>query len=429
MSKSPATTLGTATTSPKSVAHSPPGGKGKSFHSLFQASLVSGGSHRDKKGTNKSDLVSVSNPAADPGRNQLPAPMVGKAPSRSANGAKEVGGVAGAKNAGATAGRGAVPSESTPPTLVPRSSGESAGITKGVATAVAEATRASGLGAGTNLGVGAEKAAAKSRLSEPGRPAAASNAGHGNVLPGNAAPNKASSGNTLRRPPPAETENGSATAAGGPSRTAAFPPVGLPPGVRLARGVPTKRSGSSPAVELGSGPGMGRTHRSSPTGGGTIAGWTAAVRPSGNFPGVVLSAGGRVEPSPLQTIVARAKLLAGPGGRDQFQIRLHPPQLGRVAIDLAWQQGGVSVTIVVSKEEVRSAIQADLQGLKSSLAAAGVPLTGVTVNLSGEGKGRRPNGEPGGRSHPGAVAALKTQQAVQPFRPFPLAGASVDFSI
>jgi flagellar hook-length control protein FliK len=76
-------------------------------------------------------------------------------------------------------------------------------------------------------------------------------------------------------------------------------------------------------------------------------------------------------------------------GRTEVRVRLHPPELGTVRVELASDRSNVvEARIVAERDEVRSLIERNLPQLRESLSASGVQVG--TFDVSAEDPGRTP---------------------------------------
>jgi flagellar hook-length control protein FliK len=102
---------------------------------------------------------------------------------------------------------------------------------------------------------------------------------------------------------------------------------------------------------------------------------------------------------------SRAQLVQR-GGSTQFYVRLDPPDLGTVHVHLQASEGNVSARLVVSSEQARSALEAQLPDLRSRLGSAGVQLGGLDVShqQAGGHGAHSPSGEGVSAATPAAVS-------------------------
>ena len=68
-------------------------------------------------------------------------------------------------------------------------------------------------------------------------------------------------------------------------------------------------------------------------------------------------------------------------GQSTLTVELNPARLGRVAVHLAFQNGGVDVRMVMSREETFQAFTQDRSGLEQQLAQAGIDLGSGGLDL------------------------------------------------
>ena len=77
--------------------------------------------------------------------------------------------------------------------------------------------------------------------------------------------------------------------------------------------------------------------------------------------------------------IAQAVTQAQYGERSTVRLRLYPPELGTVRVEVSSVRGSVTVRIETSTPEAQSALSANLQGLRAQLADSGVDARGVEV--------------------------------------------------
>jgi hypothetical protein len=102
-------------------------------------------------------------------------------------------------------------------------------------------------------------------------------------------------------------------------------------------------------------------------------------------------------------------------GAKTITIDLHPAELGRVEVRLAFQSDGLSVRMTVERQETFDAFSRDRGGLEQQLAQAGVELGGGGLDLRLGQQSDQPGYEPGGggsRSFSAVPAASVVPAAV-----------------
>ena len=82
-------------------------------------------------------------------------------------------------------------------------------------------------------------------------------------------------------------------------------------------------------------------------------------------------------------------------GEDTLTIDLHPAELGRVAVHLAFHNGGVDVQMIISRPETFSEFTRDRQSLEQQFSQAGLDLGDGSLNLA-FGRGAEPDTQPSG---------------------------------
>ena len=110
---------------------------------------------------------------------------------------------------------------------------------------------------------------------------------------------------------------------------------------------------------------------------------------------VTLHVGPQSESAPAQAnlgtlavnIAAKSK-----GGEKHFDIRLDPPELGRVEVKLSIDDAGkAQANLAVEKAHTLDLLQRDRSTLERALRDAGLDLTGGSLNFSLKGQEREPN--------------------------------------
>jgi flagellar hook-length control protein FliK len=93
---------------------------------------------------------------------------------------------------------------------------------------------------------------------------------------------------------------------------------------------------------------------------------------------------------PAQQIVAQLTVAIQRAPGDRVEIRLDPPELGRVQIELSTRDGVLHATVIAERPEVHDLMRRHAEMLRQELAAAG--HAGVRLefaNGSGQGEGGR----------------------------------------
>lgn len=121
--------------------------------------------------------------------------------------------------------------------------------------------------------------------------------------------------------------------------------------------------------------------------------------------------------------IANAVSHASDSGRTTVRLRLYPPALGTVRIEVSSVRGAVTVRIETSTSAAHQALNANLGALRESLSSAGVDMRGVEVNYRnpsahlGLGQQRRDSGEyepQGRRSWSQSSPSQEAEDAWQP---------------
>jgi hypothetical protein len=215
------------------------------------------------------------------------------------------------------------------------------------------------------------------------------------------------------RVPPADravAEPSRPAQAGGPSATAlpvaaAAPPVPPPPktdpddGARepsdpAGRGVTADRvAPAPPASTTAAAPAAGAATpaqalvevAASPT----LEGWRLEAEPGVRTTAAEAAAASRTMP-PAQQIVAQLTVAIQRTPGERVEIRLDPPELGRVQIELSSRDGVLHATVTAERPEVHDLMRRHAEMLRQELAAAG--HAGVRLEFatgSGQGEGGR----------------------------------------
>jgi flagellar hook-length control protein FliK len=97
-----------------------------------------------------------------------------------------------------------------------------------------------------------------------------------------------------------------------------------------------------------------------------------------------------------QEVVQQARLL-GDGERSEVTVRMHPPELGRMKVEIEMQSGKVDVKIRVEDSDVREAMRAELQNLDRTLRAMEVEPSRIEVSDYTTGRQGAHDGATGGQ--------------------------------
>lgn len=105
------------------------------------------------------------------------------------------------------------------------------------------------------------------------------------------------------------------------------------------------------------------------------------------------------EPQPnLKALAAQIVAKAAPGGTKTFEIRLDPPELGRVEVHLTVSHDGkAEATLTAERPETVALLQRDSQNLERTLKDAGLDVSNSSLNFSLKGE-QQGQGDGGGAS-------------------------------
>jgi flagellar hook-length control protein FliK len=87
----------------------------------------------------------------------------------------------------------------------------------------------------------------------------------------------------------------------------------------------------------------------------------------------------RADQERLISRIAQAVTQAQHGERSTVRLRLYPPELGTVRVEVSSVRGSVTVRIETSTPEAQGALNANLAGLRAQLADSGVDARGIEV--------------------------------------------------
>ena len=121
----------------------------------------------------------------------------------------------------------------------------------------------------------------------------------------------------------------------------------------------------------------------------------------------------RGEPSALARKVFRQVGRSLARGDQELKIRLDPPRLGRVDVDLRADAETLKVRFVVDSEEVRDVLRTHIDDLHRSLDGTGWRAESVEIDLrEGNTSGDRHDGREGSRASDGSPAESTTENSV-----------------
>ena len=159
----------------------------------------------------------------------------------------------------------------------------------------------------------------------------------------------------------------------------------------------------------------------------------ASAAPSEDVPRAIGDGGGK--PSPLAANLARSPLSLRPDqvatfermarmalvsrweGGGRLQVRLAPPQLGNLRIDLSVRDGVLNGNLRVETAAARAAVAQQVEHLKASLAEQGISVGSFQVSVDGRGqeaqdaREEKPGTRPGGEGAAGRAAEASADGA------------------
>jgi hypothetical protein len=125
-----------------------------------------------------------------------------------------------------------------------------------------------------------------------------------------------------------------------------------------------------------------------------LEGWRLEAEPGARTSAAEAAAAARPMP-PAQQIVAQLTVAIQRAPGDRVEIRLDPPELGRVQIELSTRDGVLHATVISERPEVHDLMRRHAEMLRQELAAAG--HAGVRLEFatgSGQGEGGREAQDP-----------------------------------
>ncbi len=155
-------------------------------------------------------------------------------------------------------------------------------------------------------------------------------------------------------------------------------------------GSPDENRAVSPVVSVGAPPGRPTVSSGSESAPETIAppvGGTA-VRVEGSSPSTVTAAEvvpADGEPAALARRIYRLVRRAVARGDHELRVRLDPPRLGRVDVDLSVERDRIGIRFTVDTAEVRDALRSHLAELHDSLGEHGFSAGSVEIDLRQDG--------------------------------------------
>lgn len=86
----------------------------------------------------------------------------------------------------------------------------------------------------------------------------------------------------------------------------------------------------------------------------------------------------------LDQVAEKAKFVVRPNGASNMVIKLDPPTLGRIDMRVEVREGVVRAAIVAENNDVKNAIEGNIEHLKKSLHASGLKVDEISVTVGGE---------------------------------------------
>jgi flagellar hook-length control protein FliK len=111
----------------------------------------------------------------------------------------------------------------------------------------------------------------------------------------------------------------------------------------------------------------------------------------------------RAEPAPPQALAGQITLAIGRASDHRVEIRLDPPELGRVQIQLNPGDGGLQAIVLAERPETQDLLRRHAETLARDLNAAGYTNVSLDFAAGGEAAPRRDEPETGGAPAPAAV--------------------------
>ncbi len=99
----------------------------------------------------------------------------------------------------------------------------------------------------------------------------------------------------------------------------------------------------------------------------------------------------------IERLAAVAKILSNAAGEKVLVMKLQPPQLGHIRIQMMVQNGVLHATVQTESEAARQAVLQNLDHLKTALDELGLRLGRFDVQAEGNDAGRLATGQGGGR--------------------------------
>ena len=99
----------------------------------------------------------------------------------------------------------------------------------------------------------------------------------------------------------------------------------------------------------------------------------------------------------IARLAAVAKMLNTERGEKVLVMKLQPPQLGHIRIQMMVKDGVLHATVQTESEAARQVVLQNLEHLRSSLDEQGLRLGRFDVQAEGDGGARLATGQGGGR--------------------------------
>ncbi len=91
-------------------------------------------------------------------------------------------------------------------------------------------------------------------------------------------------------------------------------------------------------------------------------------------------------PVPVETILSQVRVQVRAGVKD-LQIRLDPPELGRLHLRFQVEGGAVRVSVIATRPDVAAALKADLSAFVGTLREAGIDVASLDVDVESRDSG------------------------------------------
>ncbi len=128
----------------------------------------------------------------------------------------------------------------------------------------------------------------------------------------------------------------------------------------------------------------------------------------------VLTAAGSEAPARVARVSEQLAIMVR-DGTSRAQMELHPPDLGRVTLEVEVRGDQVAVKMVVESQEAHQRLRSDAEALAKSLQEQGLSLAGMDVSVDRRGAGEDEDEEATGlTSIEAALSELRGDEALEP---------------